>query len=74
MKKKIFFLIERFRETNDYFCSFVVSTDADSMKSAENSMDLILNTVSASHQLAHYLPLLVSIPCQTFLKLVRTST
>jgi len=38
--------------------NFVVSTDADSMKSAENSLDLILNTVSASHQLAHYLPLL----------------
>lgn len=37
---------------------FIVSTDADSMKTAENSLDLILNTVSASHQLAHYLPLL----------------
>jgi len=37
---------------------FVVSSDADSMKTAENSLDLILNTVSASHQLNHYLPLL----------------
>eukprot|EP00088_Acartia_fossae_P005372 TRINITY_DN1236_c0_g1_i1.p1 TRINITY_DN1236_c0_g1~~TRINITY_DN1236_c0_g1_i1.p1 ORF type:complete len:377 (-),score=117.63 TRINITY_DN1236_c0_g1_i1:39-1118(-) len=37
---------------------FVVSTNPDSMKTAEGSLDLILNTVSASHQLAHYLPLL----------------
>jgi len=37
---------------------FVVSTDTASMKTGENSLDLILNTVSASHQLTTYLPLL----------------
>jgi len=37
---------------------FIVSSDAESMKSADNCLDLILSTVSASHQLAHYLPLL----------------
>ena len=37
---------------------FIVSTDANSMKSADNSIDLILNTVPAPHQLSHYLPLL----------------
>jgi hypothetical protein len=38
---------------------FVVSTDAESMTAAANSLDLILNTVSANHDLSHYLPLLV---------------
>jgi len=38
--------------------NFIVSTDADSMKTADNSLDLILNTVSASHQLNQYIPLL----------------
>jgi len=37
---------------------FVVSTDAESMAAAANSLDLILNTVSASHDLTVYLPLL----------------
>lgn len=38
--------------------NFIVSKDADSMASGENSLDLILNTVSAPHELSHYLPLL----------------
>ena len=38
--------------------TFVLSTDAESMKSANASLDLILNTVSAPHQLADYMPLL----------------
>jgi len=38
--------------------SFVVSTDPSSMKAAAGSCNLILNTVSADHQLGHYLPLL----------------
>jgi len=38
--------------------TFVVSTDAESMKAATSSLDLILNTVSADHQLSTYLPLL----------------
>jgi len=38
--------------------SFVLSTDVESMKKAGDSLDLILNTVSASHELNHYLPLL----------------
>lgn len=37
---------------------FVVSTDAASMAAEANKMDLILNTISANHQLAHYLSLL----------------
>ncbi len=37
---------------------FVVSTDADSMKAATNSLDLILDTVSANHEAAGYIPLL----------------
>merc|ERR1719369_2053227 len=37
---------------------FVVSTDLSSMKAAAGSCNLILNTVSADHQLGHYLPLL----------------
>jgi len=38
--------------------NFVVSTDTDSMQSAEGSLDLILNTVSASHEMMTYVPLL----------------
>lgn len=38
--------------------TFVVSTNAESMKAAASSLDLILNTVSATHQLSTYLPLL----------------
>lgn len=38
--------------------NFVVSTDPASMTSAADSLDLILNTVSANHQLSHYVPLL----------------
>jgi uncharacterized zinc-type alcohol dehydrogenase-like protein len=37
---------------------FVVSTDPESMKQHANTCDLILNTVSANHQMAHYLGLL----------------
>lgn len=37
---------------------FIVSKDADSMSAAANSLDLILNTVSANHELSLYLPLL----------------
>merc|ERR1711936_982118 len=39
---------------------FVVSTDEDSMAAAAMSLDLVLNTVSASHDINHYLPLLAS--------------
>ena len=38
---------------------FVVSTDEDSMAAAAMSLDLVLNTVSANHDINHYLPLLV---------------
>merc|ERR1719341_2805302 len=38
--------------------NFVVSTDTDSMQSVEGSLDLILNTVSASHEMMTYVPLL----------------
>jgi uncharacterized zinc-type alcohol dehydrogenase-like protein len=38
--------------------AFVVSTDASSMLAESNKIDLILNTVSASHQMSTYLPLL----------------
>merc|ERR1711872_324920 len=38
--------------------NFVVSTDPESMAKAALSLDLILNTVSASHDLNHYLGLL----------------
>ena len=38
--------------------NFVVSTDPESMKAAANSLDLILNTVSADHNLNTYLPLM----------------
>jgi len=37
---------------------FVVSTDPESMKTAAGSLDLILNTVSATHEISTYLPLL----------------
>jgi len=37
---------------------FVVSTDEASMAAAAGSLDLILNTISADHQVSHYLPLL----------------
>ena len=40
--------------------SFVVSTSRESMVAAAESLDLILNTVSATHDLNTYLPLLVS--------------
>ena len=40
--------------------TFVVSTDPESMRAAAMSCDLILNTVSVSHELGTYLPLLVS--------------
>ena len=40
--------------------SFVVSTSRESMVAAAGSLDLILNTVSATHDLNTYLPLLVS--------------
>ena len=39
---------------------FVISKDEASMKSAENSLDLIINTVSANHEAATYIPLLKS--------------
>jgi uncharacterized zinc-type alcohol dehydrogenase-like protein len=38
--------------------AFVVSSDPASMTAETNKMDLILNTISANHQLAHYVPLL----------------
>ena len=38
--------------------NYVVSTDPESMKKAIKSLDLILNTVSAEHQVSSYLPLL----------------
>ena len=40
--------------------SFVVSTDEDSMKKEEGRIDLILNTISADHEVSHYLPLLAT--------------
>jgi len=40
--------------------TFVVSTDATSMKSAAMSCNLILDTVSANHELATYVPLLAN--------------
>jgi uncharacterized zinc-type alcohol dehydrogenase-like protein len=39
---------------------FVVSSDPASMAAEANKIDLILNTISANHQLGHYLPLLRS--------------
>ena len=41
--------------------NFVVSTDPESRKAAVGSLDLILNTVSADHDINTYLPLLVHI-------------
>jgi len=38
--------------------TFIDSKDPESMKTGTNSLDLILNTVSAEHQLSIYLPLL----------------
>ena len=38
--------------------NFVVSTSAESMAAAAGSVDLILNTVAANHDLNTYLPLL----------------
>ena len=38
---------------------FVVSSSKESMEAATNSLDLILNTVSANHDINLYLPLLV---------------
>ena len=38
--------------------SFVVSTSAESMAGAAGSLDLILNTVAANHDINTYLPLL----------------
>ena len=40
--------------------NFVVSTDPKSLKAAAGSLDLIINTVSADHDINIYLPLLVS--------------
>ena len=37
---------------------FVVSTDEASMKTGANKCDLILNTISANHELSSYIPLL----------------
>ena len=37
---------------------FIVSTDADSMAAGKDSLDLILNTVAAPHEISTYLPLL----------------
>jgi len=37
---------------------FVLSTDEESMKAGANSLDLILNTISATHNCMDYLPLL----------------
>ena len=39
--------------------NFVVSTNQDSLKNNASSLDLILNTVSADHDINTYLPLLV---------------
>merc|ERR1719219_3304691 len=40
--------------------NFVVSTDPEKMKAAADSLDLILNTVSADHDLNTYLPLMAA--------------
>ena len=39
--------------------NFLVSTNPDSIKNSAGSLDLILNTVSADHDINTYLPLLV---------------
>jgi D-arabinose 1-dehydrogenase-like Zn-dependent alcohol dehydrogenase len=38
--------------------TFVVSKDPNSMKANEGTIDLLLNTISAVHELSYYLPLL----------------
>jgi len=38
--------------------SFILSSDDHAMERGKGSLDLIINTVSANHQLGHYLPLL----------------
>ena len=38
--------------------NYVASTDDESMKAAAGSLDLIINTVSATHQASMYFPLL----------------
>jgi len=38
--------------------TFILSTNEESMKSAANSCDLILNTIPAHHEMSHYLSLL----------------
>jgi len=38
--------------------TFIVSSDPDSMAGGADTLDIILNTVSAGHQMADYLPLL----------------
>lgn len=38
--------------------AFVASSDAESMAAEDSKIDLILNTVSATHQVATYIPLL----------------
>jgi len=38
--------------------NFIVSSDPKSMEAGANSLDIILNTVSANHQLVTYLPLM----------------
>ena len=50
--------VPKFMENILSFISFVVSSDPDSMAKAAGSLDLILNTVSATHDLNHYLGLL----------------
>ena len=40
--------------------NFVVSTDPEKMKAGADSLDLILNTVSADHDLNTYLPLMAA--------------
>jgi len=37
---------------------FVVSTETRSMEEAAKSLDLVLNTISGNHQIAHYFPLM----------------
>lgn len=37
---------------------FVVSTDPKSMNSQKGQIDLLMNTVSADHEVSHYLSLL----------------
>ena len=37
---------------------FIVSSDPDSLAAGADSLDLILNTVSADHEMSAYLPLL----------------